>query len=103
MVGNDSNNVQIWFDPISNNVCLFIITDKQWLLENVFCLVSNAIKFVTEGSIVIRLTYDDYCANENNSNSNEITFLTSEVEDTGIGIPCVLCEVYSNIYIYIFP
>jgi signal transduction histidine kinase len=43
----------------------WIITDKHWLLENLLCYMSNAVKFVSEGSIVIRASavYDD--TNEN--------------------------------------
>lgn len=33
-----------------------IITDKHWLLENLLCFMSNAVKFTTEGSVVVKVT-----------------------------------------------
>ncbi len=36
-------------------LCLFIVTDKQWLQENVLCLLSNAVKYSSEGSVVVSL------------------------------------------------
>ena len=41
---------------ISDNICSHIITDKQWLEENMICLLSNAVKYSSEGSIKISLT-----------------------------------------------
>jgi CheY-like chemotaxis protein len=35
-------------------ICQFVISDRQWLLENLLCLVSNAQKFTSKGEIVIR-------------------------------------------------
>ena len=39
-----------------------MITDKHWMLENLLCLVSNAQKFTTEGSITIRCVLES-CEN----------------------------------------
>lgn len=42
--------------PPPKEICTHIITDKQWLQENIMCLVSNAIKYSNQGSLVtIRL------------------------------------------------
>ena len=41
---------------ISDNICSHIITDKQWLEENMICLLSNAVKYSSEGSIKISLS-----------------------------------------------
>ena len=43
-------------------VCSFIVTDKQWLQENILCLLSNAVKYSSKGSITIevrRLSHDE--------------------------------------------
>jgi signal transduction histidine kinase len=39
----------------------WINTDKHWLKENLLCYMSNAVKFVTKGSIVVKASveYDD--------------------------------------------
>ena len=41
-------------------ICPFIITDRQWLQENVLCLLSNAIKYSPDGSVDVRISLDDY-------------------------------------------
>jgi len=35
----------------STKICSHIITDKQWLQENILCLLSNAVKYSAEGSV----------------------------------------------------
>ena len=75
-----------------------IITDQQWLQENILCLLSNAVKFVPKrnGEIVIR--FDLITNDEMESNSKSLkksktkdkvpeTMILVEVEDNGIGIP----------------
>ena len=47
--------VPIIVEEASPEVHNFVITDKQWLLENLLCLVSNSVKFVSRGSINIRM------------------------------------------------
>jgi signal transduction histidine kinase len=47
-------NVPIVTLPISDDIGNQIYTDKQWLMENLLCLLSNAQKFTTEGNITIR-------------------------------------------------
>ena len=55
--------------------CTHVITDYQWLVENLLCLVSNAVKCTANGSIKVRYFVCDGGAS-----------LRFEVEDTGIGI-----------------
>ena len=50
--------VPIVFLPIPRSICNQIYTDKQWLMENMLCLLSNAQKFTTEGAITIRCSLD---------------------------------------------
>eukprot|EP00981_Chlorochromonas_danica_P008975 scaffold2384_cov235-Ochromonas_danica.AAC.2 len=45
--------VSIVLQPISKEICSHIITDKQWLQENVLCLLSNAVKYSNEGEVTI--------------------------------------------------
>jgi signal transduction histidine kinase len=37
--------------PLPTIICSHIMTDKQWLQENLFCLISNAVKYSGEGTI----------------------------------------------------
>jgi hypothetical protein len=70
------NGATIILDPIPNNICTHIITDYQWLVENILCLTSNAVKYVTsEGLISIKCYLSFDCK-----------YLNFEVEDNGIGI-----------------
>ena len=102
--------------PIPESIHNQIYTDKQWLMENMLCLLSNAQKFTTEGEITVRCLLDSephdvaiqkrklFKSNSvgtvNTSNSvmdietgHSLTvtepvsrMLLIEVEDTGIGI-----------------
>jgi signal transduction histidine kinase len=48
------SKVPIVVSPIPASIHNQIYTDKQWLMENMLCLLSNAQKFTTEGEIRIR-------------------------------------------------
>ena len=52
-VGKSPLGVSVIISPLDARQCKYVITDKQWLLENLLCLLSNAMKFSIEGSIVI--------------------------------------------------
>eukprot|EP00981_Chlorochromonas_danica_P007563 scaffold1793_cov164-Ochromonas_danica.AAC.5 len=47
--------LSITLAPIPREICSHIITDKQWLQENVLCLLSNAVKYSNEGDIDIHV------------------------------------------------
>ena len=51
-----SIDVEYDLECVSGDVSKWVITDKHWLLENLLCYTSNAVKFVTEGNIVIRVS-----------------------------------------------
>lgn len=53
-----------------------VVTDKKWLEDNLLCLLSNAIKFSTEGSARVLVTLED-----------ERKMIRITVEDNGTGIP----------------
>jgi signal transduction histidine kinase len=38
---------------IADNICSHIIADKQWLQENILCLLSNGVKYSHQGSIKV--------------------------------------------------
>ncbi len=54
---NIQDRIQIQLEPINTTeICSHIITDKQWLQENVLCLLSNAVKYSTDGQVNIRIS-----------------------------------------------
>lgn len=48
--------VEIKLLPIANAICTHVITDKQWLQENILCLLSNAVKYSSEGLVTLSVT-----------------------------------------------
>jgi signal transduction histidine kinase/CheY-like chemotaxis protein len=52
---NIQDRVHITLFPVSHEICSFIITDKQWLQENILCLLSNAVKYSTSGTVSIKV------------------------------------------------
>jgi signal transduction histidine kinase/AmiR/NasT family two-component response regulator len=49
------NELPIKVEPLSDSMSAAVVTDKHWLMENLLCLVSNALKFtVDDGSINVR-------------------------------------------------
>jgi CheY-like chemotaxis protein len=94
-VNDIQSKIDISLGVISSNICNLIITDKQWLQENILCLLSNAVKYSMNGnvSIKIELVDDKKCAKqsrewaESGDNTPKVThMLRVLVEDTGIGI-----------------
>jgi CheY-like chemotaxis protein/signal transduction histidine kinase len=54
-VGSDQfQNASIRIEALSPEMCLNLVTDQQWLKENLLCLVSNALKFTCDGQVTIR-------------------------------------------------
>ena len=45
--------------PLPADLCAMIISDSHWLLENVLCLVSNAIKYSDSGDVDLRIHISD--------------------------------------------
>ncbi len=37
--------------PIAPEICTHVISDRQWLQENLLCLMSNAVKYSSKGKI----------------------------------------------------
>jgi signal transduction histidine kinase len=65
--------------PISHNIARNIITDKQWLQENVLCLLSNAVKYSVGGLVTVSATLQS-------AGVTTTQVIRIEVEDSGIGI-----------------
>jgi signal transduction histidine kinase len=99
-------NVAIVISPIPENIYNQMYTDRQWLMENMLCLLSDAQKFTTEGDITIscslHYSFCDTAVQKSKRFTNETDaeieigfssivdsgepMLMIEVEDTGIGI-----------------
>ena len=58
---NVQSKINIVLKPYSDEICTHIITDKQWLQENILCLLSNAVKYSAGGEarITVRLINGD--------------------------------------------
>jgi signal transduction histidine kinase len=51
-----SQSVHVRLEPLSKDVCSHVITDKQWLQENILCLLSNAVKYSAGGCVNGRIS-----------------------------------------------
>jgi signal transduction histidine kinase len=50
------NKINIILKSINfQEICSHIITDKQWLQENLLCLLSNAVKYSIEGEVSVQV------------------------------------------------
>jgi signal transduction histidine kinase len=56
---NIQERIIIQLLPMSGEICSHLITDKQWLQENVLCLLSNAVKYSTGGEVTIKVYVTD--------------------------------------------
>jgi hypothetical protein len=92
-------NREIVLDTPGVDICTHVITDKQWLLENLLCLLSNALKYSLKGSvevsvILLRPDYADTAMAgaetlvSPRGESEHVTgeYLRFEVQDAGIGL-----------------
>jgi signal transduction histidine kinase/CheY-like chemotaxis protein len=53
---NIQERIAIRLEPIAisnEEICSHVITDKQWLQENILCLLSNAVKYSNGGEVTI--------------------------------------------------
>lgn len=72
----------------SESVCNHVITDKQWLWENLLCLASNSVKYIGDGGeIVFRVALETSSNCLSSSGPSKTPSLLFEVEDDGVGIP----------------
>jgi CheY-like chemotaxis protein/signal transduction histidine kinase len=60
---NIQNKIKIELRPMTPDICNFIITDRLWVQENLLCLLSNAVKYSSAGSVTITIRLgDEDCA-----------------------------------------
>jgi CheY-like chemotaxis protein len=108
---NTQESCVIYMNPLPPDLCSHVITDKQWLQENLLCLLSNAVKYSSGGevSVTVSLHADGNVAStldpvvvaatadsslEPNTSRMHCTgtLLRIEVQDCGIGVPESLRE-----------
>ena len=75
MIRNAYPSIDIHIKQINEGVCSHIITDKQWLIENLLCLLSNAAKYSHKGHVDIAVALE-----------KDRQHLRFEVQDTGVGL-----------------
>ena len=63
--------IKIACNPIPEEICSHVITDKQWLQENILCLLSNAVKYSAEGIVTINVLLDDFIYNEEDDDDED--------------------------------
>ena len=56
---NVQSRIAIVLNAVPENVCSHIITDKQWLQENLLCLLSNAVKYSSKGEVTVSVSWID--------------------------------------------
>ena len=97
--------IEIVLRNIPNEICPYVITDKQWLQENILCLLSNAVKYSADGVVSINIELAEYysegwkmCTMDGVLGKDLAPcgpdepftllspFLRFEIEDTGIGM-----------------
>ena len=86
------SQLPIVLQPIPSRISAHVITDKQWLMENVLCLLSNAARYSHTGHIDLKLSLDRSASAAEISRSKkdvgkyQVVMLRVEVLDTGIGL-----------------
>jgi CheY-like chemotaxis protein len=59
---NMQGRIQIRLNSIPGEICSHVITDRQWLQENMLCLLSNAVKYSTEGIVDVTVSLEEQWA-----------------------------------------
>jgi CheY-like chemotaxis protein len=84
---NIQNRIVIECSNSPVEICSHIITDKQWLQENVLCLLSNAVKYSTIGTVTVTIVLEErltetitYSQSISSRNLQEHNNLSSELE-----------------------
>jgi CheY-like chemotaxis protein len=77
--------IKICLKPLSKEICSHVITDKQWLQENVLCLLSNAVKYSNDGEVMIVVSKSGGTITPSSSSP----LSSSWTEDRNVAIPTV--------------
>ena len=83
------SKVSIKLQELPDNIAIVILTDKQWLQENLLCLLSNAVKYSNRGDVILRSSLVDKTPSVSvleDESSTEMPSLLFEIEDSGIGL-----------------
>ena len=85
-VADLQSTMKIELTNITKDISENIVTDKQWLQENILCLVSNAVKYSTGGVVTVEVSKITESISTEISELKSMQYLKFEVEDTGIGL-----------------
>ena len=93
------SSIEIHILPFDAAICTHLITDKQWLTENLLCLLSNAVRYSNQGHVEVALhliqeeadteeMFKSTPSTVDSGPSQEFAeqYLRFEVQDNGIGI-----------------
>lgn len=89
------NRIPIVVLPHPSTISNWLLTDKHWLMENILCYLSNAVKFSSRGKVTVQLslshTASEKCPEavdleSNSAGGNAEVQLRIDVEDEGIGV-----------------
>jgi CheY-like chemotaxis protein len=72
-------NVSIAVVPLPAGICDVIVTDKHWLMENVLCYLSNAVKYSASGHVTVSASLDN---SKTTCDENSVCLVDSPVSDT---------------------
>jgi hypothetical protein len=75
--------ISITLAPLPSDVCARVITDKLWLIENVLCLLSNAVNYSSGGPICIDVSLN---LPPPHGSCSSLPMLRVTVTDSGIGV-----------------
>ena len=53
------STVSIEVNDLPPELCRHVITDRQWLQENILCLLSNAVKYSVGGKVQVKLSLEE--------------------------------------------
>mmetsp|Transcript_29043 Transcript_29043/g.27831 ORF Transcript_29043/g.27831 Transcript_29043/m.27831 type:complete len:1116 (+) Transcript_29043:177-3524(+) len=81
-----STNIEIIINPFPKEMCLFLITDKHWLVENMLGLLSNAAKFSNGGTVnvTVELLKDQISKNFHMELHKSLDIKDDGSEDQGV-------------------
>jgi signal transduction histidine kinase len=67
--------------PFDDRMCKHMISDEHWLMENMLCLLSNAMKYSDKGDVDVHISImDDYTDHQRSSSSLTIPRSNSSFE-----------------------
>lgn len=79
------NRIKIQLNPVSDQIAQGIVTDRQWLLDNVLCMLGNAVKYSHYGTVKVTVSLESNGCEVFQKHLAEFS-LVFEFEDTGSGV-----------------